>query len=248
MRSLLLFLLLGAATAFAGTPEDLAKADALREKLDERGALAAYQAIAARDTSSLEALWKASFLASTIGGRYKREDQAMIRLGQNLAATAMRRFPDSADARFSWAVSLAMRLSSMKVSERAEASKELRRRIAAVLEKDPDHPGAWYLLGRWRLAYASLNAIETLAAKAVFGGVPAEATLANAEIAYRKAIAKRPYEPLYQLDLARTLVKQKRESEAIQILAAAKDLKPRSADDPGNLEKIRKLLAKLQEG
>lgn len=248
MKALLRLLLLGAATTFAGTADDLSKADALREKLDERGALAAYQAIAARDTTSLEAIWNASFLASTIGGRYKQEDPAMIRLGQNLAATAMRRFPDSADARFSWAVSLAMRLSTMKVSERAEASKELRRRIATVLEKDPDHPGAWYLLGRWRLAYASLGTIETLAAKAVFGGVPAEATLPNAEAALRKAIAKRPYEPLYQLDLARTLVKQKREPEAIRILTAAKDLKPRSADDPGNLEKIRKLLAKLQEG
>lgn len=248
MKPLLRLLLLGAAAAFAGTAEDLAKADALRDRLDERGALAAYQAIAARDTTSLEAIWNASFLASTIGGRHKQEDPAMIRLGQNLAATALRRFPDSADARFSWAVSLAMRLSTMKVSERAEASKELRRRIASVLEKDPEHPGAWYLLGRWRLAYASLGTIETLAAKAVFGGIPAEATLQNAEAALRKAIAKRPYEPLYQLDLARTLVKQKREAEAIRILASAKDLKPRSADDPGNLEKIRKLLAKLQEG
>lgn len=248
MKHLLWILLLGAAATFASTAEDLAKADALRERLDERGALAAYQAIAARDTTSLEALWTASFLASTIGGRHKKEDQGLIRVGQNLAATAMRRFPDSADARFAWAVSLAMRLSTMKVSERAEASKELRRRIGTVLEKDPDHPGAWYLLGRWRLVYASLGTLETLAAKAVFGGIPAEATLANAEIAFRKAIAKRPGEPLYQLDLARTLVKQDREAEAIKILIAAKDLKPRSGDDPSNLEKIRKLLAKLQEG
>lgn len=247
MKHLLLVLLLGAAT-FAGTTDDLAKAEALRAKLDERGALAAFQAIAARDTTNLQALWTASFLASTIGGRHGKGDPALLRQGQNLAALALRRFPDSADARFAWAVSLAMRLSSMKVSERAEASKELRRRIAAVLEKDPEHPGAWYLLGRWRLAYASLGALETLAAKAVFGGIPAEATLPNAEAALRKAIAKRPDEPLYQLDLARTLVKQKREAEAIRVLTAAKDLKPLSGDDPANLVKIRKLLAELQEG
>lgn len=248
MRHLLWILLSGAGATFANTAEDLAKADALRERLDERGALAAYQEIAVQDTTSLEALWTASFLASTIGGRYKQTDPALVRVGQNLAATAMRRFPDSANARFAWAVSLAMRFPGMKVSERAEASKELRRRIATVLEKDPDHPGAWYLLGRWRLSYASLGTMETLAAKAIFGGVPAEATFANAEIALRKAISKRPGEPLYQLDLARTLVKMNREAEAIKILAAAKDLKPRSGDDPANLEKIRKLLAKLQEG
>jgi len=236
------------AAAPSTSDRDLARADSLRGALDERGALALYQSVIARDSGNLEALWKASYLASTLGHRNATPDSGMVRLGDQLAAISLRRYPDAADARFVSAVSLALSLPRLAVGERAKASRELRRRIAATLEKDPRHPGAWYLLGRWRLAYASLGTFEAIGVKALLGGIPAEATLAGAETAFRNAIAARPEEPLYHLDLARTLVKEHREADAIRVLAAAQSLKPRSGDDPGTLVKIRKLLAKLREG
>ena len=200
-----------------------------------------------QDSVNLDALWNASFMASTMGVRAKAPDQALSRLGRELASRALRHWPERPEARFVWAVSLAMEIPKLKANQSIEASRELRRRIAATLEKDADHPGAWYLLGRWRMAYATLNPFKKLAVKTLLGGFPKEATLEGAQAAFRKAIAARPLEPLYHLDLARTLVEQERKDEAIQVLAKAQYLAPRSGDDPANLETIRTLLGSLRD-
>jgi len=236
----------GVSWAGAADPAALARAEALRARLDERGALRVYEEVVARDSGDLEALWNASFLASSLGTRPQARDPALAARGRRLAEAAVRRFPERAEARFAMAVSLALNLDRASPSAAVEQSRVLRRWIGATLEKDPGHPGANYLLGRWRLAFATLNPIKAMAVRTLMGGIPAEATLGGAEEAFRKALARRPQEPLYHLDLAETLVEQGREDEAVRVLEKARLLPPLSGADEGNLRKIRDLLRELQ--
>lgn len=243
------FLLLASLAATSVAAADLAahaRAEAARARLDERGALRIYEQAVAADSSDLEALWNASYLASSLGTRAKAPDPALAARGRALAEAAVRRFPQRAEARFVMAVTLALNLDASSPSKAVEQSRQLRRWIGATLEKDPAHPGANYLLGRWRFAFATLNPIKALAVRTMLGGIPAEATLVGAEEAFRKAVASRPQEPLYHLDLAETLVEQGKRAEAMRILKGAKDLPPLSGADAGNLRKVRELLRELE--
>lgn len=248
MHSLPLLVLgagLAAMQVSAADPAAHARAEAARARLDERGALRIYEEAVARDSSDLEALWNASYLASSLGTRSGAKDPVLAARGAVLADAAVRRFPQRAEARFAKAVSVALNLDASTPSKAIEQSRVLRRWIGATLEKDPGHPGAHYLLGRWRLAYATLNPVKALAVRALLGGIPEEATLEGAEAAFRKALERRPREPLYHLDLAETLVEQGRRAEAVAILRGARDLPPLSEADKGNLRKIRSLLNEL---
>lgn len=236
--------LLGAGV-HAGIQEDLDQAKACRQKLDEPCALAAYQAVLALDSTHLEALWMASYLATTIGARKGAENPVLLEQGRVLADRAAKFWPDKAEARFVQSLSLGLRLKFMSTHEKMVASREMRERIRQTLGLDPNHPGAWYLLGRWRLTYATLGVMDRTAVKLFLGGIPAEATLPQAEEALRKAIQLRPIEPLYFLDLGRALAAEGREKEAREVLRKAEALPPHSTDDLRNLAGIHKLLASL---
>lgn len=224
----------------------LAEAASLREKLDEAGALSKYRQALADDSTNLVALWNASYLATTLGARDSLHHSPLMDLGRHLAETAIKDWPEHPEAHFALAINIAMDLKHQPIKQKVAASKLLRGEIARTLELDPAHAGAWYLLGRWQYAYATLGTFDRMGAKLFLGGIPAEATLENAEKSFRTAIQSRPNEPLFYLDLGRTLVAQKRKEEAKVVLATGLRLAPRSGDDPANLAKMRVLLKNIQ--
>jgi regulator of microtubule dynamics protein 3 len=236
----------------AATPQSvsvstsLAEASMLRQRLDEAGALSKYRQALAEDSSNLDALWNASYLATTLGARDSMHHSPLLDLGRHLAETALKDWPDHPESHFALAVNIAMDLRHLRIKEKVAASKVLRTEIRRTLELDPLHAGAWFLLGRWQYAYATLGPIDRMGAKLFLGGIPAEATVENAEKSFRMALQQRPEEPLFHLDLARTLVAQGRKEEARAVLSAGLRLAPRSGDDPGNLSKMRDLLKRIQ--
>jgi tetratricopeptide (TPR) repeat protein len=209
------------------------------------GALSKYREALLRDSTNLDALWNASYLASVLGARDTVHRSPLLDLGRHLAEKAIQQWPDHPESHFALAVSIAMDMGHMSVKQKVAASRAMRSEIARTLELDPRHAGAWFLLGRWQYAYATLGTLERVVAKAFLGGIPAEATLANAEKSFRTAIQIRPEEPLFHLDLGRTLVAEKRNEEAKAVLRRGLSLSPQSGDDPRNLAKIKALLDKI---
>jgi len=224
----------------------IAQAALLRERLDEVGALAKYREALLEDSTNLEALWNASYLATILGARDSLHHSPLMDLGRNLAERAIQRWPDQAESHFALAVNLAMGLKHLPVREKIAASRVLREEIRRTLALNPHHGGAWFLLGRWQYAYATLGTFEKMTAKLFLGGIPPEATLANAEASFRNALRWNPDEPLFHLDLARTLVAEGRVEEARKVLAYAIHLAPRSGDDPRNFAKMRDLLKRIE--
>jgi len=238
--------------SLAGTPSppevsaSLAQASMLREKLDEAGALAKYREALLADSTNLEALWNASYLATILGARDSLHHSPLMDLGRHLAEKALQQWPDQAESHFALAVNIAMGLKHQTVRQKMASSRELREEIRRTLELNPRHGGAWFLLGRWQYAYATLGTFEKVTAKLFLGGIPPEATLANAEASFRNALLSNPDEPLFHLDLARTLVAEGRMEEARKVLAYAIHLAPRSGDDTRNFAKMRDLLKRIE--
>jgi len=224
----------------------LAQASLLREKLDEAGALAKYREALLQDSTNLDALWNASYLATILGARDSLHHSPLMDLGRHLAEKSLQQWPDHAESHFALAVNLAMGLKHLPIRQKMAASRDLREEIRHTLELDPRHGGAWFLLGRWQYAYATLGTFEKMTASVFLGGIPAEATLVNAEKSFRNALQAKPEEPLFHLDLARTLVAEGRKEEARKVLAYALHLSPRSGDDPVNFAKMRVLLKRIE--
>ncbi len=224
----------------------LAQACLLREKLDEVGALAKYREALLQDSTNLDALWNASYLATILGARDSLHHSPLLDLGRHLAEKSMQQWPDHAESHFALAVNIAMSLKHMPIRQKMTAARDLREEIRHTLELDPRHAGAWFLLGRWQYAYATLGTFEKMTAKVFLGGIPAEATLENAEKSFRNALLTKPDEPLFHLDLARTLVAQGRKDEARTVLALAIHLAPRSGDDPRHFAAMHDLLKRIE--
>ena len=224
----------------------LAQASMLREKLDEAGALAKYREALLEDSTNLEALWNASYLATILGARDSLHHSPLMDLGRHLAEKAIQQWPDQAESHFALAVNIGMGLKHQSVRQKLASSRVLREEIRRTLELNPRHGGAWFLLGRWQYAYATLGTFEKMTAKLFLGGIPPEATLANAETSFRTALQWNPDEPLFHLDLARTLVAEGRKEEARKVLAYALHLAPRSGDDPRNFARMRELLKRIE--
>jgi tetratricopeptide (TPR) repeat protein len=224
----------------------LAQASMLREKLDEAGALAKYREALLEDSTNLEALWNASYLATILGARDSLHHSPLMDLGRHLAEKAIQQWPDQAESHFALAVNIGMGLKHQSVRQKLASSRVLREEIRRTLELNPRHGGAWFLLGRWQYAYATLGTFETMTAKLFLGGIPPEATLQNAERSFRNALKWNPDEPLFYLDLARTLMAEGRKDEARKVLAYAIHLAPRSGDDPRNFAKMRDLLKRIE--
>jgi tetratricopeptide (TPR) repeat protein len=224
----------------------LAQASMLREKLDEAGALAKYREALLEDSTNLEALWNASYLATILGARDSLHHSPLMDLGRHLAEKAIQQWPDQAESHFALAVNIGMGLKHQSVRQKLASSRVLREEIRRTLELNPRHGGAWFLLGRWQYAYATLGTFETMTAKLFLGGIPPEATLQNAERSFRNALQWDPDEPLFYLDLARALMAEGRKDEARKVLAYAIHLAPRSGDDPRNFAKMRDLLKRIE--
>jgi regulator of microtubule dynamics protein 3 len=243
----ILWLLLSlAGTAQPEVNASLAQATLLRERLDESGALAKYREALLQDSTNLDALWNASYLATILGARDSLHHSPLMDLGRHLAEKSLQQWPEHAESHFALAVNLAMGLKHLPIRQKMSAAASLREEIRHTLELDPRHGGAWFLLGRWQYAYATLPTFEKMTAVVFLGGIPAEATLEKAEKSFRNALQAKPEEPLFHLDLARTLVAEGRKDEARKVLAYAIHLAPRSGDDPVNFAKMRALLKHLE--
>ena len=98
-----------------------------------------------------------------------------------------------------------------------------------------------------QLEIANANAIERLAAKILFGGLPKGVTNEKAIAAYQKAIECRPDVIRYHNELARAYEKVKDSEKAIEQLAFALSLTPQTADDPAILQRCRQRFDELKK-
>jgi hypothetical protein len=199
--------LIGAGVAGAQSPaEHIALGDSSYAHFKPDEALTHYEAAIGPDSSSYEALWKAS--RSEIDLAEAEKDEARRNrysiAGEALARRAIKVNSQDAEAHFHLARALGRRALSVGVRDRVKFGTEVHAEAVEALRLNPNHPGALHVLGVWNAEVMRLNGIQRFFAKNVLGGrVFGEASWDNAVSYMERAVAADPDRIVHRLDLGK---------------------------------------------
>jgi tetratricopeptide (TPR) repeat protein len=196
-----------ASTRLAAQANDhLIRGDEAYAALRPVDAIAHYEAAVAEDSSSYDALWKASRsladLAEYEGDKAKRAD--MYRRAERLARLAVDADPDDAEAHFHLARAVGRVALSHGPRDRVKYGKAVREQALEALRLDPDHPGALHVMGMWHAEVRRLPGLARFFAKSFLGGqIFGSARWDDAVRLLSRAVEVDPQRLAHHLDLAR---------------------------------------------
>lgn len=243
-----------AATVFvflAGTPvpasppvrgmDRLEAATVLHERGDDDGAARLLEQARAEDPKGFEPLWRQAYhrmvLANRIPDRKVRGMRIQAVLPQ--VDSLLRDHPRQADTWFVAALASGIQSTTVGPRRRVELSKQVRERIEGCLGRDPSHPGAWFLLGRWHEGFATLNPVERTFVDLLLGGMPEGVSLDSARLALERADRLRPNDLQILSDLVRVLGLQGQPRRAREVASRSLAVPPRHDADRKALEALR---------
>jgi tetratricopeptide (TPR) repeat protein len=241
---------LGAQTKEAQIKELLAAADRLRDANNEALAITKYDAILKLDPNHYEALHSISLMYSRVGNRFGAEEQTKkaeyFNKAKSYAEKAMAANPTDAEGQFVMAVAMGRMALIADAKGRVAASKDIKKYAEAAIRYNPQHAGAWDVLGRWNTKVANLNFAEKAAANLLFGGVPEGASNENAIRCFNNALTYKPNYILYMYDLATSYYQVKNITKSKEILNALIKLPPVTLDDPGIQKEAKMMLSTMK--
>jgi tetratricopeptide (TPR) repeat protein len=198
----------GAQAAAAGAQSvaaRIAQGDSAHAAMSPAFALAHYKAALAVDSTSYEALWKASRDAVDLGEFDANEGQRKeyFSEGEKYARRAVAANPDDAEGHFVLARALGRVALTLGVKQRVNYAKEIRQQALAALAIDSLHPGALHVMGRWNAEIMRLSGFSRFFAKNFLGGdVFSEASWDKAVDYMEKSVKVDPTRLVHHLDLA----------------------------------------------
>jgi len=212
-----------------------------------------WEAVMATDSLNAEANWRAAIALVDIGKQTPDKEKNRARdslylVAEMYARRAVRQAPQDAEPHFALALALGKASLTMSAKQRVKYAKEVKIEVERALEIDPNHDGAWHLLGRWNAEIERLSNIEEFFAKTLLGGkVFNQASWEEAIRCLRKAVEIRPDYIFHRLDLAEVLIERKRSTEAKPELEKIQALPDLDAMDPSYRSRASELLARISK-
>jgi hypothetical protein len=173
-----------------------------------------------------------AFLAEVARARDLQEEQAKAALAalepdaRRMAAAA----PDDVVAQYRLAAVLGARLDHASGEAKMRGAAEVRGQAERVLQIDPDHAGASYMLGRVHASIMRMSGFKRFMAKQLFGGSALEgASWEKAHELLEVAVREDPCVPEHHFELARIYAhygdveRAQRELEYVRQLATGDD-------------------------
>jgi tetratricopeptide (TPR) repeat protein len=238
-------------TSELGQQPDAAQLLTAGDSAFERGrhtmAYTAYS-MAARDSASYEALFKAGRAAVDVGQGVKDEDRAhaWYQLGASYGRRAVKANPDAPQGHFVIAEAVGLVALDAGVRERVKMAEEIRAQALATVKADSTYAGGWHILGRWSEGVMDLSGPARFFAKAFLGAqVFGEASWKKARDDLARAVRLEPDRIVNRLELGKVYEKTDRPDDARKELQQTLRLPPRDEKDCDYLEEARQLLAKL---
>lgn len=228
-----------------------ARGIAAAEARDPAAALRHFEAALALDSTDYESGWRAAIAAIDIGKQTpdsvaSAERDALYALAERYARRAVLSDPFGADGHFALAAAIGRASLTLPSKERVKRAEVIRLEAHRALELDPEHDGAWHVLGRWHAEVMRLSGLERFFAKNFLGGdVFGEASWAEAERALTKAVEYRPEYVYHRLDLAEVYVDQKKYRQAESQLRAIPPLPLIDVMDPQYKRDAARLLDRI---
>ena len=171
----------------------IAKGDQYLQHFDNPKALEQYRKAYQVDSTNCTALWKMAETHVNLGEEAGKITQRQhYYLAEKWARKAVSVCPDTANAHFFVAVTTGLLALYEGGQRQIQRSKEVKEEAEKTLEIDPNHHGAYHVLGRWHRELANLSWIKKTLAKIIYGGVPPGASMEAAVRNFKKAIAIKP--------------------------------------------------------
>lgn len=225
----------------------IAKGDEYAQAFDNRKALEQYLRAYKTDNNNCTTLWKIVEAYVNLGEEAdKIEQREYYYLAERWARNAVSSCPDTANAHFFLAVSIGLVALYEGGKTKINLSKEVKKEAEKTLELDPNHHGAYHVLGRWNRELANLNWFLKAAAKIIYGGVPAGASNEAAVANFKKAIEIKPDWINHHKELGLTYMKMKKWNLARLQFEIALDLPIADHQDEFHKQKCRELLKKIK--
>ncbi|MGH7732644.1 MAG: hypothetical protein ACREOE_02815 [Gemmatimonadales bacterium] len=240
-----------AAPVAAQTAADHVQMGKSVEDLDPRTGLMHYREALALDSLDYAALWRASDALVDIGKQTpdtvaSAARDSMYAEAEVLARQAVGADSMGADGHFALAQAIGRASLTKSKKERVKRAKEIRDEALRAIALDPDHDGAYHVLGRWNAEIMRLSGLTRFFAKTFLGGaVFNEASWDNAQKYMEKAVALNPSYVYHHLDLAEILVDREEWTEARTQLELVESLPVTDAMDPTYKSEATALLAKI---
>ena len=225
----------------------LEKANTAYAQFDNQAALKLYAEILEESPEHYEAMWRLARAHADVGKTLEDDPKRAYYLkADSIASRCISLYPDSAQAHFVKAIALGRRALFEGGKKKVELSKEIEIAAKRTIELNPNHGGAYHVLGRWNYGIATLNWFLKAAAKVIYGGLP-NGTLEGAVDAFQKAIIAEPDLIIHRLELARTLIELDRYEDARNHLNKVLELKPKQWEDEKHAEEAKQMLKKIRK-
>lgn len=233
----------------ASVPADelIKEANQLYRQFKDREALEKFQMVLLQQPSHYEALYKTSLLNTRMGLRYADETEKLeyLTAAKGYAQMALAANEEGADSHYAFALAVHNLSIVTGTKERILNIRLVKRHLEEALRLNPQHAGAWQLLGRWHYKAANFNVLEKAAAEVLIHGLPRGASNEMAIDALRRSITYNPQNISGYYDLAVIYRDMKLKAESVAVLQDALELKLVTSEDLEISRRCKALLRSL---
>jgi regulator of microtubule dynamics protein 3 len=211
--------------------------------------LAHFEAALALDSTDYAANWRAAIALLDQGEQIpdsieSAERDALFARAEVLARRSVAADSNGSEGHFAVAATVGRASLTMGKKARIRRAKVIRDEALRTIELDPDHDGAYHILGRWNAEIMRLSGLSRFFAKSFLGaGIFRQASWEAAISNLQRAVELDPARIYHRLELARIYADRKRYQEARDQLGQIGALPDRELLDPLYRERAA-LLAK----
>jgi tetratricopeptide (TPR) repeat protein len=220
---------------------------------DLRTGLAHFEAALAMDSTDYAANWRAAIALLDQGEQIpdsiqSAERDSLYARAEVLARRAVAADSLGAEGHFAVAASVGRASLTMGKKERIRRAKIIRDEALRTIELDPDHDGAYHILGRWNAEIMRLSGLSRFFAKSFLGaGIFRQASWEAAITNMQRAVELDPARIYHRLELARIYADRKRYQEARDQLGQIEALPDRELLDPVYRERAAALAKRIAD-
>ncbi len=231
----------------------LARGDSLTEALEPALALEAYRA-AFHAQQSYEAMWKFGRAQVDVAKQLRGKDTEALRdslygVARLYAEAAVRADSLDPEGHFMLANALGRLSRTRGGRERVRFAREIYDAAARAIALDPEHAGAYHVLGAWHAEIMRLSGLTKFFARTFLGaGFMGRASWDSAAAHLERSVALEPDYLYHRLELAQVYADVERYEDAGRALEAMLTLPPTSdVLDAEHVDEANRMLQELRE-
>jgi tetratricopeptide (TPR) repeat protein len=249
----LLCVVLPAPLAAQSAADHVAMGAAAIDAHDLRTGLAHFEAALELDSTDYAANWRAAIALLDEGEQIpdsieSPERDSLFARAERLAHRAVAADSNGAEGHFALAAAVGRASLTMGKKERIRRATVIRDEALRTIELDPDHDGAYHILGRWNAEIMRLSGLSRFFAKSFLGaGIFSQASWEAAIGNLQRAVELDPDRIYHRLELARIYADRKRYQEARDQLGRIDGLPDRELLDPVYRERAAALAKRIAD-